>query len=790
MDRARGTEGTVGGRKPQRLVWFQCGLLASLLAPLVACAGASPPDPGYAGPPQDSLAAVIRNLRAGEDALAVVDAVAAAARIAPEHLGGNLRDAMTHALALSINAEDNVLADLGSVLEEALGAAWSQKELAATMREIPSEMGLPTPRQRVAARLANRLDAGEADDDLRAAMAEAFTSIGGDHYPMHGVRDEVAAAWAKHYSAEELAGFIRSIATGTERPEQAAAVDVVYYSSFPHFSRYWQNPPAGVDSTGVTHPGLRAAVADALGYTNEIENRRKREHDRLEALGDRAGLDSLWAQERRRSWPSRNLRRTLARVVWGMRDPATIRLLAEARGDGHSLSVFGGGAVSPILAALTDVHAYRDQITALLRDMARIATQGELPVESRDATARAVQGFLGGETLRTMQIADTHGIVLSAAIDLAIALGDSASLRTVRSLAADPAEMIRAGVAARDAEVLVADVRQKIGWTPPARSQAEIAAELRTVPLSARATVSQMEAAMLAAQIDPDLLSDNLRSAMIEAWDHARGAVYDNDWYRVRTALEDGLRAGYTPARALTAIRAIPAREYGPEQFLAVEFARRLRENAGEDLSLAVIAALEHVNDVPVDEQSWSTSPIVSLQRNLVYTLGGLEGARGIPALARSGWGFSCNTHMTGDFSVDIARAILAAIAEPDAPPRRVSAGLNDLAVLLVGNDRTRDIPDELVEAIVAAARGYLDGTSMEGFSAVGSGLRYLIVRSAIFLAAVADEPELVALAEGLAADPAAVAALGVTEPDRIESIRDYARSRLAERPILTLGDC
>ena len=185
MDRARGTEGTGGGRKPQRPVWFQWGLLASLLAPLSACAGASPPDPGYAAPPQDSLAAVIRNLRAGEDALAVVDAVAAAARITPEHLDGKLRDAMTHALTLSINAEDNVLADLGSVLEEALGAAWSQEELAATMREIPSEMGLPTPRQRVAARLANRLDAGEADDDLRAAMAETFTSIGGDHYPMH-----------------------------------------------------------------------------------------------------------------------------------------------------------------------------------------------------------------------------------------------------------------------------------------------------------------------------------------------------------------------------------------------------------------------------------------------------------------------------------------------------------------------------------------------------------------------------------------------------------------------------
>ena len=146
--------------------------------------------------------------------------------------------------------------------------------------------------------------------------------------------------------------------------------------------------------------------------------------------------------------------------------------------------------------------------------------------------------------------------------------------------------------------------------------------------------------------------------------------------------------------------------------------------------------------------------------------------------------------HMAGDFSIDIARAILAALAEPDPPPRRVSAGLGDLAVLLVGNDQTRDIPDDLVDEIVTAARGYLDGTAMEGFSATGSSLRRGIVRGAIFLAAVVDEPELVALAEGLVADPAAVAALGVIDPEHIERLRDYARERLAERPILTLGDC
>ena len=278
---------------------------------------------------------------------------------------------------------------------------------------------------------------------------------------------------------------------------------------------------------------------------------------------------------------------------------------------------------------------------------------------------------------------------------------------------------------------------------------------------------------------------------MLRALDHTRRAgANPNDWYRVQSALQDGLRAGLTPAGAVATIRGIGEGRYGAEQALAVEFARRLRGDAGEDLRLAVIAALEHVNDVPVDEQSWPTSPVVLLQWDLAYAVGALEDPRGIPALARSGWGFSCNTHMTGDFSVEIARAILAAIAEPGAPTRRVSAGLGDLAVLLVGNDRTRDIPDELVEEIVAAARGYLDGTAREGFGATESSLRRGIVRSAIFLAAVADEPELVALAEGLAADPAAVNALGVTDPDHIESLRDYARDRLAERPILTLGDC
>lgn len=727
---------------------------------------------------------VIHGLRAGEETAATAEAVAAAARIPPEQLEDDLRDAMTHAVALSIEAEDSVLLGLGVTLEDALAAATSQERLAATMREIPSQTGLPTARQTIAARLVAGIEPGEAEGELLVAMAEAFTSIGGDHYPMHRIRNAVAAAWATHHSVDDLTLFIRSIASGERRPEQAAA-------AFLLGPRYWRPAAAGVDSAGVSDPGLRAALVEALAYLNRIENPREREHNRLEVIGDRAGLDAWWAEERTRPREGRNLRWLLAFAVWEMRDPATIGLLAEARGVGFSLDGFGEAAVAPILATLTGPHTYRDQIIRLLADLARIAGDGGIPAETEDAVAATVQGFLSGETLHAMQIADQDGRVLGGAIDLAIALDHPGALTTVWSLAAGTAEVIRAGVPAAEAEVFVADVRRKIGWTPTARSQAEIAAVLRTVPHSSRETLAQIEAARLASQIRPELVSDTLRSVVIAALEHTQRVVANpNDWYRVRSALGEWLRAGLTPASATAAIRAVSEGRYGAEQVLAVEFARRQREDADEDLRLAVIAALEHVNSVNVDEQSWSTSSLVALQRDLAYAVGALEDPRGISALARSGSGFSCNTSLHGTFPVLAAREVLDALNEPGASPRRVSAGLGDLAVLLVGNDQTRDIPDELVEEIVAAAKGYLDGTALVPLRTASPRWIPAIVNSAIFLAAVADAPELVALAEGLAADPAAVAALGVTDPDRIERVREYARKKLSERPILTLGDC
>lgn len=152
--------------------------------------------------------------------------------------------------------------------------------------------------------------------------------------------------------------------------------------------------------------------------------------------------------------------------------------------------------------------------------------------------------------------------------------------------------------------------------------------------------------------------------------------------------------------------------------------------------------------------------------------------------------GLWCGSGLLDTLPVVSAREILTAITEPGARPRRVQAGLHDLAVLLVGNNRSRNLPDDLVEGIVAAARGYLDGTALESFGTEMRFRRDDIVISAIYLAAAADAPALVALVERLADDPAAVSALGVTDPGDIDHIRTYARDSLARRPILMLGDC
>lgn len=766
-------------------------LVVPLLAAGGACGGAPSGGQSDEGPPQDSLAATIRAIRVGEDPAVPAGAVAAAARIPPGHLGDELHDAMARALVLSVATDDSVLRELGAMLEDALAPHWSEEDLVATLRRIPSETYGATTRQRIAARLASRIEAGRAGEDLLAAMAGAFASIALDQYLMHGIRDELAAAWAKHHSAKQLAGFIRSIATGAEGPEQAAAAHVVLCSRFDYFRPCFRDPPAWMDSTGVTDPGLRTALVEALAYKNEVGKRRARERNRLEAIGDRAALDSLRRSQYGqygRAWGIYSMHRALAWAVSGMKDPATIGLLAEAGVDGVSLETFGYAAVSPILSALADAAADRDHVARLLSQLTWIARKHELTPESRGAVAAAVQGFLTGETLRAMQIADPWGDVLSAAVSLAVALDDPAVLATVSAIAADPLEIVRAGVEAGNVGRLASEVRRKVGWAPPARSQAEIAAELRTVPRSPRETLSQIEAATLAAQIPPGDLSDTVRSAMIEAWDYARRAGDSNDWYRVESALESRLRAGFTQATAAEAIRAIPTGRYGPIQALAVRSAFRLRGDAGEDLRLAMIAALEHLNSVEVDVWARPSPPVLSLYESLARALG--DEPRALPALARAGWGLACASELLETLPVASAREILAAITAPGAPPRRVQAGLHDLAVLLVGNNRLRNIPDDLVAEIAAVAGGYLDGTALEASPVGTPALRFWIVRSAIYLAAAADAPELVTLVERLAADPAAVSALGVTDPEDTGFIRDYARNLLAERPILMRGDC
>ena len=672
-------------------------------------------------PPQDSLAAIIREIRVGATTAGQLEVVTAAARIAPDRLEPELKDAMVRLLALAIQAGDSALGEIGTILEGALAAAHSQSDLAAIMRGIPAQMGQPTARQTVAGRLVARLEAGEPGADLLGAMAEAFTSIWQDHYPMHPIRDEVTVAWASHHSAEELGGFIRSITTGAERPEQAAAAIVL------DFGPHWEEPPAGVDSTGATHPEVRAALVEALTYLNQAETRRELERRRAEALGDRAALDSLQAGERRRreaGYGRHNLPAALARSVARLGDPATVKLLAEVRGFEYlSVTPFGEAAVLPVIEVLMDPITDQRRTTRLIRDLARIVGREELSRESKEAAAAAIQGFLSGETQRAMQITDRYGEILRHATDAAVALNDPVSQRSLRRLASDPAEVIRAGVSPEYAEGFVVDLRDKVDWMPEPRPQSQLAL------------------------------------------------------------------ATYTPATAAAAIRTVAADEYGPEQLLAVDYAASLREDANDDLHRATLAALEYVNAIPVDDSSRSWSPVASMQRGLFYAVAGFQDPNTLPALVRSGMGLVCNSHLIGSFPVRSAREVLDAISVPGASAWVIRAGLDDLASLQIANQHTGELPEDVVTAMAATARGVLSGNALEPFRTSNPDLRFGVVDGAILLAAALNDPELVALVEALAADPAVLAALGIAD-DHIESMRTRARERLSARPIGMLGDC
>lgn len=763
--------------------------LALALAAALSVLGACVVGPARARgqePPQDSLAAAIREIRVGGATAGQLEAVTAAAGIAPDRLETELRDAMVHLLALTIQAGDGTLREIGGILEGALAAAHSPDDLAAIMREVAAE-GRLNARTTVAARLVAGLDEGEPGSELLTAMAEAFTSIWQDQYGLLPVRNEVAAAWASHHSAEELAAFIRSIATGAERPEQAAAAIVL------HFGPHWEEPPAGVDSTGVTHPEVRAALIEALTYLNRTETRRELERRRAEALGDRTSLDSLRAGDRRRleaGYGRYNLPAALAGAVAGFGDPATVKVLAEVRGFEHpSVASFGEAAVLPVLEVLADPVADRRRTIRLIEDLWRIVRAEALSQESAEAVAAAIRGFLSGEAQRAMRITDRYGEILRRAVDVAVALNDPPSRLLLRRLASDPAEVIRTGVPPEHAAGFVVEVRDKVDWTPEARPQSQLAAELRMIPASRRESLSHIEAAGLAARIDPARLSDDLRAAMVEAWDDVRQEARRDDWYRVRTELRKGLVATYTPAVAAATIRRVTVEEYGPEQSLAVEYARSLRGDADDALRRATLAALEHVNAALGDEDPPNRSPVTSILPGLFLAVAGFEDPGTLPALVRSGMGLGCNSHLIGSFPVRSAREILNAISEPGARAPVIAAGLGDLASLQIANRHTGELPEDVVAAMAATARGVLGGDALEPFRTSGPGLRFRVVDSAILLSAASGDPELVALVEALAADPAAVAALGFAD-DHVESIRTRALERLAARPISMLGDC
>jgi len=115
-----------------------------------------------------------------------------------------------------------------------------------------------------------------------------------------------------------------------------------------------------------------------------------------------------------------------------MRDPATIGVLADARGARHSLRFFGEAAVPAIRAALTGSHAYRDQITGLLSDLTWLAGEDQVP----EGTAEALAAGLVNEIVPDAE--------LDRAVDAwvkDILVCAPLSLRAIKRSAADTAHL-------------------------------------------------------------------------------------------------------------------------------------------------------------------------------------------------------------------------------------------------------------------------------------------------------------------------------------------------------------
>ncbi|WP_425153702.1 hypothetical protein [Candidatus Palauibacter sp.] len=762
-------ERTTGPRARRRL-----GQVVFALAMVSwACASAPAPQTPEPGATQEVLAARIRTVTIGEARPEQEEALRQIAAIEPGQVDSDLRAAMAEAFVVMRGRQE--FEGVRHTLENLLAPLYSTNELAAALSGIPSRPG-PTGEETTAAILAARLAVSEVNDSLRAAMNHAVSVISGDMYGYALHSRILLGALAELLTDEVLSRVLGSIRTVPLTAEQMAAIQVA--------GRNWghANAPQARDLPG---RDLRSAMIGAIERLSEIHNAEESEIERLGAAGDRAGQERIWRQQRERWMRGTSWRRGLSRVLGTIGDTLALPALAAAA-PGSTLVPFGEAAIAHAVAVLRSANAHREQKRSLLADLAKIAS-GALTAENRRILGTVAHGFLNGETLGEKGlVSDGQGRVIEPAIDLALALEAPALTEILERLAADPGQLARFGVAPQRADELVWRLRERIAWSPVSRSPEQLLTVLRTIPSSPRPTLSHREAAVQLEGMSAQEMDETLRSAMIDAWAHMHMGTRSvaNRWYHVRTPLENVLVGQYAPADVVSHLRALVGGESGPDQDLAIEAARRWRDEAPEDARVALIEALEHLNRENPDT---GRRAVRGRHHGLAIAVDLLADSRAVPTLVRAGYPMVCAT--TGTTFPELAAEELArAVIGETAPPWFTEKGLTELGIKSAGGGFRR-FPERTQALVLAAASRFLDGGARTISASVTAEDRMGILKAALYLAVATADERLSNRANRLVTDVAAVEALGL-DRTQASDVSAYARELLAARPLMGPWDC
>lgn len=336
----------------------------------------------------------------------------------------------------------------------------------------------------------------------------------------------------------------------------------------------------------------------------------------------------------------------------------------------------------------------------------------------------------------------------------------------------------------------------------PLYSPNELATALYGIPSRPGPTGEETTAALLAARLPASEVSDSLRAAMNHAVTVISQELYPYQLHdRVLVGALAELFTDEELTRVIGSIETVPLTS---EQIAALRVAfrhwaypaeDRVRDLPSPELRLAMISALERLNEIHNTEESEiqrleaagdraGQDAIWRERRETGWSRGATRGAAlswilrmigdpaALPVLA------GARGHNRADLvpfgEAAIAPAV-AAIRSPSAHRDQMRFLIADLAMIaatpLVAENR---------RILSAVARGFLSGETLaqKGMSA-GQGL---IIDAAADLALALEDPSLTAMVNRLAADPEQLVRLGIA-PERADELVWGLRERIAWSP-------